>query len=132
MTISCKIGMRFYRKTDKIPLRNKSENNPSVNEIGDRIRGIASPNKIPTVSIVIPTFNRSEFLPEALSSALNQTVLADEIIVVDDASTDNTKQVVKDLRPQRRALYPQGAFRRSSYPKPLHCRGPRGFYSLAG
>jgi glycosyltransferase involved in cell wall biosynthesis len=44
-------------------------------------------------TIVIPTFNRSDLLPEAIESALSQTV-ACEVIVVDHGSTDNTPEDV--------------------------------------
>lgn len=44
----------------------------------------------PLVSILIPTYNRADYLGEALISALNQTYKNIEIIVHDDASTDGT------------------------------------------
>lgn len=44
--------------------------------------------------MIIPTFNCSRFIGAALDSALNQTLPPDEIIVVDDASTDNTAEVL--------------------------------------
>lgn len=47
-----------------------------------------------TFSIVIPTYNGSEFIEEALTSVFNQTRLPDEIIVSDDNSTDNTLEIV--------------------------------------
>ena len=50
---------------------------------------------IPTISVVIPTFNREQFIGEAIQSALNQTCLPLEIIVIDDGSTDRTEQVVR-------------------------------------
>lgn len=43
-----------------------------------------------TVSVIIPTFNRWATLPRALDSVLSQSRLPDEIIVVDDGSTDAT------------------------------------------
>ncbi len=49
-----------------------------------------------TITTIIPTFNRADFLGEALNSILNQTRIVDEIIVWDDGSTDHTEQVVRD------------------------------------
>ncbi len=48
----------------------------------------------PSVSVVIPTFNRSSYLKEALESVFAQTYTDYEIIVVDDGSTDNTPEVI--------------------------------------
>jgi glycosyltransferase involved in cell wall biosynthesis len=50
-------------------------------------------NRMPDIAVVIPTFNRERLVGRAVSSALNQTVPASQIIVVDDGSTDNTKAV---------------------------------------
>lgn len=44
------------------------------------------------VSVIIPTFNRASLVVKTLESALNQTFQDREIIVVDDGSTDDTKQ----------------------------------------
>ena len=48
----------------------------------------------PTVSIVTPTYNRAHLLPRAWASIARQTETRLEWIVVDDGSTDNTRQVV--------------------------------------
>src|SRR3990167_10732582 len=46
--------------------------------------------KKPTISCIIPSYNQSQYLNSAISSALDQTVQAHEIICVDDGSTDNS------------------------------------------
>lgn len=52
---------------------------------------------MPLVSIIIPAYNRARFLPETLNSALGQSVTDIECIVVDDGSTDNTKDIVANF-----------------------------------
>ncbi len=52
---------------------------------------------IPEVSVVVATHNRSGLLPLAIRSLTTQTFSNIEIIIVDDASTDNTLQVIDEL-----------------------------------
>lgn len=49
------------------------------------------------VSVIIPTFNRAHILGRAVESVLSQTERGLEVIVVDDHSTDGTKELVKQL-----------------------------------
>ena len=51
----------------------------------------------PFFSIIIATYNRERHLPVALNSILKQEFKEYEIIVVDDGSTDNTREVISDL-----------------------------------
>lgn len=57
-----------------------------------------------SVSVIIPTYNRIRTLSRALDSVLAQTRKIDEIIVVDDGSTDATVDLVLDSYPQVRLL----------------------------
>ena len=50
------------------------------------------------VSVVIPTYNRTYILREALESALGQSYRDFEILVVDDGSSDNTQEYVESLK----------------------------------
>ena len=51
--------------------------------------------KWPLVSIIMPTHNRSVFLLEALDSVLNQSYTNWELIIIADACTDNTNELIK-------------------------------------
>lgn len=53
-------------------------------------------NNNPLVSIVIPVHNGEKYITEALDSCINQTYSTLEIIVVDDESTDNTLDILKE------------------------------------
>lgn len=53
------------------------------------------------ISVIISTYNRSEKLKKAIQSVLDQSYQDFEIIIVDDASTDNTEEVVKSFNDKR-------------------------------
>ena len=54
-------------------------------------------DNIPHISIVIPTFNGSRYIREAIDSICNQTFSSWEVIVVDDGSTDGTPGIVQEF-----------------------------------
>jgi hypothetical protein len=49
---------------------------------------------LPLASIIITSYNYEKFLPRAIDSALRQTYLVKEIIVVDDGSTDDSRKII--------------------------------------
>ena len=49
----------------------------------------------PLVSVILPTYNTAEFIEEAVESILNQTYQNIELIVIDDGSTDNTREILE-------------------------------------
>jgi len=51
----------------------------------------------PTIAVIVPNRNDARHLPRSLRSVLEQTVGPDELIVVDDQSTDDSVQVIRDL-----------------------------------
>jgi len=55
----------------------------------------------PKVSIIIPTYNRANYLEQAINSVLAQTFQDYELVVLDNASTDNTSEVVRKFRDER-------------------------------
>ena len=50
----------------------------------------------PAISIVVPAYNKEPYIKQCMDSLINQTLKNIEIIVVDDASTDNTLQILRD------------------------------------
>jgi len=52
---------------------------------------------MPVVSVIITTYNRRQFLKEAIRSALDQDYVDKEVIVIDDGSTDGSEEEAKGL-----------------------------------
>lgn len=60
------------------------------------------------VSIIIPTYNRADSLKKSVASVLEQTYPWFELIIVDDGSTDNTKELVESFGDNRIRYYYAG------------------------
>lgn len=58
-------------------------------------------NTKPSVSVIIPTYNRATLIKRSIQSVLKQTFDDFEVIVVDDASSDNTEEVIASLQDVR-------------------------------
>jgi glycosyltransferase involved in cell wall biosynthesis len=69
-------------------------------------KSVAKPPSSPLVSVLMPAFNASATIEHACRSILNQTWRALELIVVDDASTDNTWQRLQELAREDGRLRP--------------------------
>ena len=50
------------------------------------------------VSVIIPTYNRANYIKRAIQSVKKDNYILKEIIIVDDGSTDKTKSVVQSIR----------------------------------
>ncbi len=58
-----------------------------------------------SVSVIISTYNRKNIIGRAVDSVLGQTRSADEIILVDDGSSDNTDQLIKEKYPDIKYIW---------------------------
>lgn len=81
------------------------------------------------VSAIITTHNRSVLLKRAIDAALNQTYHPMEVIVVDDASTDNTKNICEKYGDKITYIYiPKEESRGGNYARNLGIKASHGEY----
>lgn len=69
---------------------------------------------VPLVTVVIPTYNRANYVAETIESVLQQTYPKIEIIVIDDGSTDDTSRTVRFYAPRVRYVWQDNAERGAS------------------
>jgi glycosyltransferase involved in cell wall biosynthesis len=62
-------------------------------------------NKVPFISIIVPTYNRAHLIKRTLQSVLDQEFDDYELIVVDDGGNDNTKEIVTCMNDDRIIYY---------------------------
>ena len=60
--------------------------------------------KIEKISVIIPTYNSANFIEKTLESLVSQTVLPEEIIIVDDGSKDNTVEIINKWTQHKKSL----------------------------
>ena len=49
------------------------------------------------ISIIIPAYNAADYLAQTIESVLNQTYSDFELILIDDGSTERTREIIKDM-----------------------------------
>lgn len=59
------------------------------------------PKHNPMISVIMSTYNEEKYIETSMKSLLNQTFEDFEIIIVDDASTDNTRKIIEGLNDER-------------------------------
>lgn len=68
-----------------------------------------SVKNMPTVSIILPTYNRADTIVRAINSVIAQTYQDWELLIVDDGSTDGTADLVRVIDPRIRVLQQENA-----------------------
>ena len=81
------------------------------------------------ISVIVPTRNRADLLPRSLDSILRQTHEDYELIIVDDGSTDHTKEVIRRYQDTRiRHINNDGPLHGASCARNIGIRAARGNY----
>ena len=62
-----------------------------------------------TVSVIIPAYNAEAYIRRSIESVLLQTYPANEVIVIDDGSTDHTAEILKNYMQQVQYIYQNNA-----------------------
>ena len=75
-------------------INNKKANNTLISKISPLPKLMSSPS----ISVIIPTYNRAHCIKDAIESVLNQSFKDFELIVVDDGSTDGTEETIRTYR----------------------------------
>jgi glycosyltransferase involved in cell wall biosynthesis len=78
-----------------------------------QLGNVMSLDKLPArmkISVVIPVYNGAKYLPKAIASVARQTLPADEIIIIDDGSTDNSAMLIAELAKE----YPLNFFQKGN------------------
>ena len=64
--------------------------------------------RIPTISVILPVFNAEKYIRSAIQSVLDQSFLNWELLIVNDGSTDDTKNIIESFDDVRIRVFNQG------------------------
>lgn len=82
----------------------------------------------PLVSVVVPTYNDSKYIKEAMLSIINQTYSNLEIVVVDDFSSDNTVEIIESFNDKRIKIIRNDYNRGAAYSRNIGIKNCAGDY----
>jgi glycosyltransferase involved in cell wall biosynthesis/peptidoglycan/xylan/chitin deacetylase (PgdA/CDA1 family) len=89
---------RYFSSTKIKPINHPGDLNSHSHPV--TTIGVLSTENMSTISVVIPCYNVATYIKEAIESVIQQTVKCEEIICVDDCSSDNTVAIIKELQSQ--------------------------------
>lgn len=89
---------------------------------------VRSPTIKPLVSVVLPVYNGARFLPQAVESVLGQTWKKFELLVVDDASTDATSKILRQVKDARVRIFKSASHKGVAASLNLALKKARGRY----
>lgn len=72
-------------------------------------------NSAPLISIIINNYNYAQFLGAGIDSALNQTYQNTEILIIDDGSTDNSRQIIESYAERVKPVYKSNGGQASAF-----------------
>jgi glycosyltransferase involved in cell wall biosynthesis len=90
---------------DSISHQNYQKQQASAKYISQRAKKLISLTHLPKFSILMPNYNKGEFIGEAIESVLAQTFTDWELVIVDDASTDDSEEIIQKYLRDPRIVY---------------------------
>jgi glycosyltransferase involved in cell wall biosynthesis len=75
---------------------------------------------LPSLSVIIPNYNHGKFLPSSLGAIAPQLRAGDELIVLDDASTDDSREIISEFARQFQQIKPVFAEKNSGIVDTIH------------
>ena len=82
----------------------------------------------PLVSVIVPNYNHEKYLPERLNSILNQTFQDFELILLDDCSTDGSREILKSFKKNSKVTHLEFSVSNSGSPFKQWAKGVNLFY----